>query len=327
MKKLPGLLLAIALVVAACGGGTGALAATVNGTNITVGDVESLIHLEEGTIPKAQFAEFLGFQIQWAVVEQSVLDEYGIEVTEEEVLAEADRIFEEFSAEDETREEFTASRGVTETFLQEVARQGLLDTQVTDLLTQDAEAPPQDEIDAAMDDAILQATEVCVSHILLGELANLTGEELETARIAAEADAQDVLDRLEAGEDFGEIASEVSTDTASAVNGGDLGCLSPAQYVEEFRDASLTAPVGEVLGSPVETMFGFHVMLVTERTAPADDVLPTEDEVIESLTAQAVSAEIQEWLQGKLEAATVTVEERFGTWEATPSPRVVAPAE
>jgi foldase protein PrsA len=327
VKKLPGRLLAIALVVAACGGGTGALAATVNGTNITAGDVESLIHLEEGTITKTQFAEFLGFQIQWAVVEQSVLDEYGIEVTDEEILAEADRIFEEFSAEDETREEFTASRGVTETFLQKVAHQGLLDTQVTDLLTQDAEAPPQDEIDAAMDDAILQATEVCVSHILLGELADLTGEELESARTAAEADAQDVLDRLEAGEDFGEIATEVSTDTASAANGGDLGCASPAQYVEEFRDASLTAPVGEVLGTPVETMFGFHVMLVTERTAPADDALPTEDEVIESLTAQAVSAEIQEWLQGKLEAATVTVEERFGTWEATPSPRVVAPAE
>ncbi|MEX0865610.1 MAG: peptidylprolyl isomerase [Acidimicrobiia bacterium] len=327
MKKLPGLLLAIALVVAACGGGTGALAATVNGTNITVGDVESLIHLEEGTITKAQFAEFLGFRIQWAVVEQSVLDEYGIDVTDEEILAEADRIFEEFSAEDETREEFTASRGVTETFLEEVAHQGLLDTQVTDLLTQDAEAPPQDDIDAAMDDAILQATEVCVSHILLGELADLTGEELESARTAAEADAQDVLDRLEAGDDFGEIASEVSTDTASAANGGDLGCVSPAQYVEEFRDASLTAPVGEVLGTPVETMFGFHVMLVTERTAPADDVLPTEDEVIESLTAQAVSAEVQAWLQGRLEAATVTVEERFGTWEATPSPRVVAPAE
>jgi foldase protein PrsA len=327
VKKIPGLLLVSALVLSACGPGTGALAATVNGSDITVGDVEGLIHLEEGTITKTQFAEFLGFQIQWAVVEEAVREEYGVEVTEDEILAEADRIFEEFSADGETREDFTAARGVTEEFLKKVAHQGLLDTRVTEVELEDADAPTQEAIDQAMDDAVLQATEVCVSHILLGELTGLTGEELETALAAAEEDALDVLDRLEAGEDFAEIATELSTDPGSGANGGDLGCSSPAGYVPEFRDATLTAPIGEVLDSPVETVFGFHVILVSDRTEPTEDQLPTEDELMESLSAQTVSAEIQTWVLQRIQEATVTVVERFGTWEPSPTPRVIAPSE
>jgi parvulin-like peptidyl-prolyl isomerase len=164
-----------------------------------------------------------------------------------------------------------------------------------------------------------------LSHILLGELTGLEGEELETAKAAAEVEALDVLDRLAAGEEFAAVATDMSTDTVSAANGGELGCGAPSQYVTEFGQAALTAPIGEVLDTPVETMYGYHVILVTDRTDPDPATLPTEEQVVESMEAELVSQGFQEWLVDRLTQAEVTIDERFGTWETDPSPRVVAP--
>jgi parvulin-like peptidyl-prolyl isomerase len=326
VKKLSALLVVSALAVSACGSGGGA-AATVNGTPIRVDDVESLIYLEEGTITKEQFAQFLGFQIQWSVIQQAALEEYGIEFTEEEIAAEADAVFEENAVEGETREDFTTARGVTEEFLLEFAHQQLINDAIVEVLKEDAAQPEQADIDSAMESAVLAGTEVCVSHILLGELTGLTGEELETAKTDAEAEALDTLERLEAGEAFAELAAELSKDPGSAANGGDLGCSSPGQYVEPFRDASLTAPIGEVLAIPVETTFGYHIMLVTDRTEPTDDELPTEEELVNGLIEQAIGDEIEAWVLDLTVNADVEIEERFGTWQTDPSPAVIPPAE
>ncbi|MGH8945162.1 MAG: hypothetical protein ACRDVL_03330 [Acidimicrobiia bacterium] len=77
----------------------------------------------------------------------------------------------------------------------------------------------------------------------------------------------------------------------------------------------------------VETEFGFHVVLVTDRTEPAQADLPTEEEIVESLSAEAVITELEAWFLQAIEEAEVTVEERYGTWETEPQPRVVAPSE
>ena len=149
MKKLLSLAAVTALVVAACGSGSGVVAASVDGNDITVGDVESLMVVEGSTIPKDQFAQFLGFQILWDIKEMAASDEYGIEITEGEIDAEADRIY-ELEGPGETREEFTSNRGVTEAFLRDVARQGLLDIAIRAELGNEAPAPNQEEIDAEM---------------------------------------------------------------------------------------------------------------------------------------------------------------------------------
>lgn len=310
MKKLVFPLAAIALALAACGGPSNALAATVDGTDITVGDVESLISSEESTIPKEQFAQFLSFEIQWNIVSSAAAEEWGIEVTEEEIDAEADRIFESASSEGESREDFLSSRGVTEEFLRNIAHQGLLDQAVRAELADEIDAPTPEEIDAEMGVAEASLTEVCVSHIL----------------VETEEEAQDVLDRLEAGEEFGELAQELSSDTASAENNGVLPCGSAGQYVEEFRDASIAAPIGEVYTDIVETQFGYHVMLVTDRVDPAIEDLPTEAEIAEGLEADAIAVELNAWFLEQVTAADVTVEEEYGTWQAAPQPTVVPPS-
>jgi parvulin-like peptidyl-prolyl isomerase len=322
VKKLSALVILSALVLAACGTSPGAVAATVDGDQITVGEVNDLIHIEDGTVSKDDFAEFLGIRIQWSVMERAASEEYGIQISEEEITAEADRIYAEFAADGESREEFTASRGVTEEFLRQVAHQGLIDEILRErFLGEGRGVPTREEIDERLEGATIELSEVCVSHILLGQLATLEGEELEEATDAAQAEAEAVLARLAAGEDFAEIAMEVSADPGSGAMGGDLGCNTPARYVDEFRDAAMIAPIGEVLSEPVKSQFGFHVILVHSRT------VPTEEEVTDTLKERGLVTELQNWVLGRLVAAAVVIESRFGTWETTPQPRVVAPVD
>jgi parvulin-like peptidyl-prolyl isomerase len=298
LKKLASLLVLAALVLAACGGGSSAVAATVNGEDITVGDVEALIDIgEESTIPKETFTQFLGFDIQWRIVGKAAEEEFGIVVTDEETSAEADGIFEE-NAPDLTREEFLETNGVTEQFLLQVARQQLLDTQIREVFSADLEPPTQDEIDGVIAEA---EALYCASHIL----------------VATEVEADGVLARIGAGEEFAALAAELSTDTASGAQGGDLGCSPPDRFVAEFADA-LTAAEVDVPTDPVESEFGFHVILLRE------DELPTAEEVIEALTAQGVGEATNAWFIEQVEAAEVTVDESYGTWQTNP-PQVVPP--
>lgn len=311
MKKLPPIIALTALVLAACGGGAGVVAATVNGADVTVGDVERLIDTEESTIPKDQFAQFLGFRIQWDIIEGAASDEFGIEITEGEVTEEADRIYDSTN-QGESREEFTASRGVTEAFLQEVAHQSLIDRALVEVFEADVPAPSQDQIDEQLATSVANLTTVCVSHIL----------------VATEEEADDAYERVTTGgEEFGAVAAEISQDPGSAANDGVLPCGPAGDYVPEFRDASLVAPLGEVYEEIVGSQFGFHVMLVTDRQEPAAEDLPSDQSISDQLLDAAVRDEVNNWFFATVAAADVTVEEEYGTWNPEPpQPGVVPPA-
>ena len=299
MKKFASLVVLGAMVLAACGGGSNSVAATVEGTDVTVAEVESLIETEGATIDKAQFAQFLGFAIQWQLIHAAAEADYGIVISDEDAAAEADRIFDEVSAEGETREDFLISRGISEEFLQNFAAQGLLDDEVRAILKADVAEPSADEIEEARTAAISTLTSVCASHILL----------------ATQEEAEDVVARLDAGEDFGELATELSTDTGSGANGGVLGCTSPDTYVEEFKEAVVIAPIGEVYEEIVETQFGFHIILVTERTVPEGDGVPADEDLIDGIKERMIQPELEAWFTGTVNDAAVAVEEEFGTWE------------
>ncbi len=123
----------------------------------------------------------------------------------------------------------------------------------------------------------------CVRHIL----------------VDTEAEGDDIMTRLADGEDFSELAIELSTGP-SGPNGGELGCSSADGYVPEFRDAVNEAEVGAFVG-PVETQFGFHVIVVDgfEPGPPPDG---------RTLAATR--------LQERLAAAVVEVDENVGTWDS-----------
>lgn len=86
----------------------------------------------------------------------------------------------------------------------------------------------------------------------------------ETA-LKAKIDA--IQQRLQAGEDFAALAQEYSK-CPSGQRGGDLGTFMKGQMVPEFEQAALKQEIG-VVGAPVKTQFGYHLILVTERDEAA----------------------------------------------------------
>lgn len=143
--------------------------------------------------------------------------------------------------------------------------------------------------------------EACARHILLD----------------TEEDALDVLADLEQGADFATLAQERSTGP-SGPQGGDLGCLTPGQTVAPFDEAVFAAPVGEPVG-PVETQFGWHVILVSERNEAG---LTPLDEARDELRQQVVQERLDQVVDALIATSAVqTYPDRL------PEPPAPAPAE
>lgn len=132
--------------------------------------------------------------------------------------------------------------------------------------------------------------QLCSSHILL-----------ET-----EEDALAAIERLDAGEDFAELAMELSTGPTGE-SGGDLGCVDPASFVQEFVDGA-AALGGPGITPPVESEFGWHVIEVRSFDAsPSDDPIDIQNAVLASPEFLAFQQEVIE--------REVTVDPRYGEWD------------
>ncbi len=83
---------------------------------------------------------------------------------------------------------------------------------------------------------------------------------------AAEAKAQDLIARIQAGESFEELAAEHSGDGTTASQGGDLGVRTRTQLSDELGSAVFTMAAGELSG-PIKSEFGFHIVRLDEILA------------------------------------------------------------
>ena len=102
-----------------------------------------------------------------------------------------------------------------------------------------------------------QEEQIRARHILLQVGGDRTEQQAEEQMLA-------IRDRLEAGEDFATVATELSDDPGSKAQGGDLGFFGRGQMIGEFEEAAFSAVPGEVVG-PVKTNFGYHLIQVEER--------------------------------------------------------------
>lgn len=114
--------------------------------------------------------------------------------------------------------------------------------------------------------------------------------------VETEAEAQAIKQAIDSGTDFATAAASNSID-GSARDGGRLGCLDDNQFVEPFATVAATQPIG-VVSDPVQTEFGYHLILVS-------DELPKDQ--LERVTLEEVL--------GASRGKRVTVDPRYGRWD------------
>jgi len=84
---------------------------------------------------------------------------------------------------------------------------------------------------------------------------------------AAEAEANELLARINGGESFEDIARDHSDDTFTAERGGDLGALTRSQMPDGLDSAVYAMSEGDVEG-PIKTDFGFHIVRLDKINVP-----------------------------------------------------------
>jgi peptidyl-prolyl cis-trans isomerase C len=99
--------------------------------------------------------------------------------------------------------------------------------------------------------------QVSAAHILIA-FDGRTPEE-------AQALASEVVVRLQAGENFQVLAQKYSDDKSNVGKGGDLGFFTRNRMVKPFEDAAFAMTEAGEISAPVETPFGYHIILFNER--------------------------------------------------------------
>lgn len=106
--------------------------------------------------------------------------------------------------------------------------------------------------------------------------------------------AEDLIDDIQDGDDFAELAREHSTD-GSAERGGDLGWMTPDGVVEPFGDAMLSATPGEVVSTPIQTQYGWHVILIEEiEENAAPGIAAVREDLIVAVEQQKLAVYLEQ---------------------------------
>lgn len=144
-------------------------------------------------------------------------------------------------------------------------------------------------IDAAMTDEALQA-----AYDVKAAEPGFSYEEVKARHILLEdeAVALEVIAALDGGADFAELAMEKSTGP-SGPNGGDLGYFQQGTMVQEFGDAAFAMEVATYTKEPVQTQFGYHVILVEDKRISQPGLAEVEPELREQIANQTISDLVQ----------------------------------
>lgn len=247
------------------------LVARVNGEMITLAEFEAAFDRQSLPNDAASY-DALAAALLETIIEQRLINqaaaEMGVTVTEAEVDAELDRNRAEMGSDDQWQA-WLAENNFTEAAL----RQSLRDWLVTQRVQ-----------DAVVQIEMSEVTEVRARHIV----------------VDTEAAANDVINRLDAGEDFDTLAAALSRDVTTRDSGGDLGWFGPdTLLVPELSDAVFQMQIGEVRG-PVQTMLGYHVVQLmdvqTREAADSDAFNMAVDQFTAWLEEQRSTATIERYI-------------------------------
>jgi parvulin-like peptidyl-prolyl isomerase len=191
------------------------------------------------------------------LIEEKILTYYtvneGIYPTQEELDAQTDSIVNNYTSDENIRNQIISIYGSIEAFrslVEDTIIGQILVNKVKDYVFSDVDEQLAEYFEENKDDIKNKYEVVNASHILL----------------SSEATANEIKERITSGElVFSTAASDFSIDTNSAMTGGSLGEIHRGDMVEKFEEAAFSATPNEIVG-PVETQYGYHLIKVASKT-------------------------------------------------------------
>lgn len=172
----------------------------------------------------------------------------------------------------------------------------LISLNAQDLALARVKVPQRDSLATMYDKEPASLGVMCARHLL----------------VDTESAARDAMQRVLDGEDFAEVAADVSTEPNANETGGALAgesndCLALGVYQEQFDNAFVVGALKARAGvptDPVKSSFGYHVIFIRPF-----------DEVADSIEATINEQPGQFLLSGYLATSKITVASRFGKWD------------
>lgn len=252
---------------------------------------------QNGYTPESVREEVVNSYVQRELIRTGA-DERGVTVDSAEVDGYVDQMKQNYDTDEKWQEALTQAGMTEDEYRSEIELQlknrGLLES-----FASDEEPSEEDLLQYAQMYATTYDGAKRSSHILFD-----SGDE---------ATAQEVLDKLNAGElDFAEAAKEYSKD-GSASDGGDVGWDKTSSFVEEYQTA-LDGLEKDQMSGLVTSTYGIHIIKCTDVfTAPEEvtslDQIPSDwvDSIKSSLKSQKQSEAYQQWLEEYKESSDVVI--------------------
>ena len=121
--------------------------------------------------------------------------------------------------------------------------------------------------------------------------------------VADEDTAKEVIKLLDSGSDFSELAKEKSTGPSGA-SGGKLGWFGAGQMVKPFSDAAAELEKGAYTKAPVQTQFGWHVIILDDVR---ESTPPPFDDVKDRIKMLLANQQLQAYVESMKNTATIDI--------------------
>ena len=275
--------LAICLLVTGCG------------NNAELKDNNTVVKTDEGKITADDLYENLrdkyGISVLVDMIDHQLFDEkYKTDETEEETInAQIEQMKSQYNNDEEA---FNAAiqqyLGVEdedelrEMLSLEYKRNLAIEEHVKNSVT-------DDEIQKYYDDEVIG--DMKVRHILIKPETtdDMSTEEQTEAEEKAKKEAEDLIKKLDDGADFEELAKEYSDDTGSASDGGLIDYFNKDDNMDEaFLNASIDLEEGKYTEEPVQSSFGYHIILkLDQKKRPK--LNKVKNDIIETLAEEKLN--------------------------------------
>lgn len=274
-------------------------AATVNGKVITMEEVDRAVKQQaQGQMAKMSPLELAAARLQVleSLIQQEVMfqkaEKEGTVPTDEEVTAEINKQKTQSGKSADQIEKDMKDQGVTEAILRDSVKKALATQKLVDKITGKIEPPKDSEIEAFYNgnkDAFVKRRGVKVAAIIIDPSNSGEGDQT-TDEQSAVLKANEVVKKLQTGQDFASVARENSEDQ-SKFQGGDLGYLTEDDLKQAFPEqtvAALMSPQLQIGGIITSRSQGKLFILKLQERSDKDEAVTLESpgvrqQVIEQL--------------------------------------------